>query len=392
MRRTRVALFPFAVAALVALTAAAAFAATVVVDDDGHAAPGNCGATTPAPATIQGGVDAANPGDTVQVCPGTYVGAVVVDKALTLNGAKSAVDGRTQSGGGSIVSAPSGPAFTLNADNVTVAGFTIKNSDVGVQTSNQHSGYLIQNNVITNNTIGIYLNSSNSLANEVRQNKISANNRAGSGSGDGIYSDQGLHNATIDRNAFLNQANAGVLFAAGPGTSNVSINDNRFSNMANSAVSFIDNVSQASIDHNNIVNSAINPNGGSAIFIGGSSNNVSVASNTITLANYSGVAIRDTASAITIANNTIKRAGGNGIDVSSSTSGATTTTGNVVKRNHGDGILYAAGTSGNQINHNTTAANAGFNCQDQSTGTGTAGTANTWSANTGGNSSPPGIC
>jgi hypothetical protein len=162
--------------------------------------------------------------------------------------------------------------------------------------------------------------------------------------------------------------------------------------MANSAVSFIDNVSQATIDHNSIVNASINPNGGSAIFIGGASNNIGVASNVITQANFSGVAIRGTASPIPIQNNQIKKAGGNGIDVSSSAANATTTTGNLVKRNHVDGILYGATTNGNHISNNTTGSNTGFNCEDQSTGAGTAGTANTWSSNTGDHSSPVGIC
>ena len=54
--------------------AAPALGATIPVDDDSMASPSNCNAATPASPTVQGGVNAAAPGDTVRVCPGTYAG------------------------------------------------------------------------------------------------------------------------------------------------------------------------------------------------------------------------------------------------------------------------------------------------------------------------------
>lgn len=53
-------------------------AATLVVDDDGHASASDCGAASVAASTIQAAVDAAASGDLVLVCPGNYDELVTV--------------------------------------------------------------------------------------------------------------------------------------------------------------------------------------------------------------------------------------------------------------------------------------------------------------------------
>src|SRR5436309_6845189 len=64
---------------------------TLVVDDD-HV---QCPAATYT--TIQAAVNAANAGDTVKVCAGTYHELVTVNKSITLKGAQAGVDARTAS-------------------------------------------------------------------------------------------------------------------------------------------------------------------------------------------------------------------------------------------------------------------------------------------------------
>ncbi|MFN8622765.1 MAG: DUF1565 domain-containing protein [Chloroflexota bacterium] len=59
---------------------AAAAGATRVVDSDGKGSATDCDASAPAFRTVQKAVNAADAGDTVLVCPGTYVGRVVIPK------------------------------------------------------------------------------------------------------------------------------------------------------------------------------------------------------------------------------------------------------------------------------------------------------------------------
>lgn len=84
--------------AIVGVLALAPFAhasdTRLVVDDDGRAKPGNCNASQSAFTRIQAAVDAADPGNTIHVCAGTFDEQVVVTKAdLRIVGAGS---GRTK--------------------------------------------------------------------------------------------------------------------------------------------------------------------------------------------------------------------------------------------------------------------------------------------------------
>ena len=374
------------------LTAPAAHAAsTLLVDDDGKGIPGDCSNPTPTFATIQGAVNAAAPGDTVQVCNGTYNESVNVAKTLTLKGNKAGVDGTTRgTSGESIVVAGNAPGFNLSANGITVDGFLVKNSLTGLTTSNANSGYIIQNNILINNTIGLYLNTVGGAATNslVQRNKLANNDRAGSSSGNGLYSDQGLTNVEIAQNLFTNDPNAGIFIAANPGSNGIHIHDNTLRNLTNSAIVLFDNVSSVTINHNTLVNGSRNLNGGSTIFVGGASSAVDITNNTITTPNFSGIAIRGSASGITISGNVERNGGGNGIDVSSAVASATTTTFNSTRDNLGDGILYQAGTNGNQINNNFSRKNKTFDCEDANG----AGTTNVWSTNDGVTESPPGIC
>jgi hypothetical protein len=106
---------------------------TLVVDDDGKAAVGDCDADVPAfSSEIQLAISAAAPGDTVFVCPGTYAEQVTIQKpGVTLEG--SGIDQTVVKPGTLSLTAPSlfsgqPLAYIILVDGVS--GVTIKNLTV----------------------------------------------------------------------------------------------------------------------------------------------------------------------------------------------------------------------------------------------------------------------
>ncbi|MCW3130447.1 MAG: right-handed parallel beta-helix repeat-containing protein [Methanophagales archaeon] len=118
--------------------------------------------------TIQGAVEMAEDGDTIVVCPGTYVENIEVDKSLTI---------RSENGPDSTIVQTKGPenhVFNVTADYVKISGFTIKGAikwgcwSPGINLYD--ADYcLISNNNCRDNWISIALKKSNN-------NSISDNN------------------------------------------------------------------------------------------------------------------------------------------------------------------------------------------------------------------------
>jgi hypothetical protein len=190
--------------------------AIIVVDDD-SACPGA------AFATIQGAINAAAVGDTIEVCAGTYNEDITINKDnLILIGAAS---------GTTTISGPSGgPGATIQitANNVTVAGFTITRfgnnttnwNDAGLNSAaiaiqgQAITGALIRDNIITGNRTGIDVNNSN--GHTVRNNVIDFN-RTGL-----IYRNQ-TDNQTVVENFITNNWTVGILFLDASGGSNTPV-------------------------------------------------------------------------------------------------------------------------------------------------------------------------
>jgi hypothetical protein len=227
---------------------------------------------------IGAAVAAASNGDQINVCAGTYPETVTVNKALTLRGAQAGVDARTRMvapAAESILNAPGG-SLSITASNVTVDGFTVQEGSAaplanGITLAANRSGHRILNNIIRDNTFGLYLNSNGAIQSVVRFNFFDSNNRAGAASGNAIYSDQGASNVLIEQNRFTGHASAAMVFA---GTqSNITVSSNQLVN-DNSMVFF--NSSAIVITGNSVTGSQ-----GSVIFIGGGNNGMSITCNSI---------------------------------------------------------------------------------------------------------------
>jgi len=442
--------------------------ATLYVDDD-HAQMPNAGFTS-----IQAAVNAAHPGDTIRVSPGTYNESVTVDKQLTILGSQSDVNQATgkngnangnQNGQGndddheendgkghgkdnhknphanktpapSIVEIPAGgtAGFNLTANDIVIRGFTIEDTDangnnaVGINTSRQTSGDVIANNIIQDTVFGIYLNTNGAHTTTVQNNLIRNNNNPGAASGNGIYSDQGASNVVIAHNLFTGQQNASIIFVGGPDAttsqSNITVTGN---SMINDAPMIFVNTTELQITKNTSTNSV-----GSGIFFGGGVTNAVVQNNTLTNGAFTGINLRTNTfgnaptpnNNIQIVGNTISGWGDDGIRLSAGANnilvsknkitgnhndgialeGELDTSNNLVngphdnrieqntlQRNVHDGIFADASAVNNLFSKNDAKGNGLYDYEDQSHGTGTAGTANTWTKNKGKTASPPGL-
>jgi pectin methylesterase-like acyl-CoA thioesterase len=116
----------------------------ILVDDDKVQCP------TAQFTTIQSAVDAANPGDTIRVCPGTYVEQVVVSKSLTIRGENGAIvmPSAVKVNGADIPSGTPVAAVILvtNASAVNIISLIVDGSNNGIaECSPDFKGILFQN-------------------------------------------------------------------------------------------------------------------------------------------------------------------------------------------------------------------------------------------------------
>ncbi len=361
--------------------------------------------------TIQNAVNAAASGDIILVGRGIYSETVTVTTPnLIFFGARAGMDariGRLNSIYESVVNATGAGAlagFIVEAANVVIDGFTIQGFSSPADGSgidlkgglNPATGALILNNILQNNSQALSMNFEGSapVTNVVIRRNLFRNNSVGSG--DGIFT-SGAQNVTIADNNFRGDPTVAIGIN---NCSNVSISGNT-SGRDGGFVIFT-GTTNAEFSHNQGQNflgsAALFPgSGGAAVAIGPGNDGLLISGNTLATGGTIGIAATTvfgsgTSQHVSISYNNVSQMEESGIVAQATTLVNSIIVGNMSWRNGADGIGVDAGNSGNFLVENVMRKNAGFDCRDSSTGSGTLGTNDTWYRNTGIASSPTGLC
>ncbi|WP_345637848.1 hypothetical protein [Rugosimonospora acidiphila] len=403
-------------------------AADVVPPPAGAVVVGVASATCPAPAfaTIGAAVAAVPDGSIVYVCAGLYAESVPITKNLTLLGAQFGVDartGRADPAEESIVSSPTGEfTYAGAATTGVIDGFTLRGAAVPVgdddgilAVTNAGDGYTWIDNIITANTTGINFRASGAVPTLINHNRITGNTAPGSSSGNGIFFTSGVaSNVTISDNAFAGNRPAINTTGVGDGVTrsqNLTIAGNTSVDDGNFVALFL--AQHVEISGNTIGRTNPNdPAAGSAMFVSGGNDDVTIANNTIDGGSASGVNLNNIfysanpSSGVRIADNTITRRL-NGVRVAASSTAGPVATGVTISGNQvrdagvgdpvsgpaagGNGIWLQGGAQFS-VTGNVARGSVSTDCRDETTGGGTAGTANTWTGDIGVTSFPAGLC
>ena len=354
--------------------------------------------------SIQAAVLAANPGDTIQVDPGTYTEQVKISTnshGVTLNNLKLQGAGQNsiiQFGSGAVVEISvatnvtldhftiqgtgSGPAFGVEVD--SAASATISNDDVTQINGPNGVGILVGlasagttgTATITHDTIekyqkgGIVVDNTGSSA-EIDHTTVTGSGPTSAIVQNGIQISRGatadVNHDTVSGNVFTpGTFTADGILLLSPGAVTVDHNTCDGNDVGIDCFG----ATKPDIDHNECDNDTFN-----------------------------GIVL-DTTTGADVNHNTTDQDGqgtfdpadhavDGGIVLYSATSN--TIDHNESKNNKGDGIFADKPSTGNTFDHNETGGNTRFDAEDLSTGTGTAGTANTWTQNHGNTSNPPGL-
>jgi hypothetical protein len=373
---------------LLLLGAGQALAATTrVVDKDGMATPSNCNSNTPTPyTTIQSAVDASGPNDTIKVCPATYS-----EQVRILGSTKNGITLTSTTRRAAVIQAP--PTFDRNrpdlvsveqARGVSIQRFTISGPIPDTAFCNELlvSGVRVKDNgsaKLTDNRITEIRSASPALRGCQNGFAVAVGRKF---EPDPTPTDPTNTTPTTgDANLFLNQIDKyqkGGVYADNEGTA---------LNMTGNAV--LGDGPNTQIGQNGVQISR-----GADAFVGANLVQDNTYTNPVGPGQASGFILfrdpGDTASNLRLSANLARR---NDTNIALFDIDRGTFENNrALDATFYDGIFVDEFSTGNRFEDNRAFGNPVYDCEDDSTGHGTAGTANTWKDNQGKKSSPPHIC
>ena len=404
--------------------------------------PANC-AKNAQFSTIQAAVTAAAAGDHIKVCPGTYVEQVTVPagkNGISLEGNGNPRDPNQPANQQTVIKAPATmtPPMSIvevsQSQNVKIMGFTISGPgggnchsiESGVRVDQGGSADIEQNHITKiedtppggcQSGIGILVGHA---AESTTGTATIKNNTVDQYQKGGIVVDNTGSYADVENNLVLGQGTAianiaanGIQVSRGATArvTNNTVAGNQFAGAESTGVESVgillyhpgnptdveNNTLQVQQDHQ--PPSAINDVG---IYDQASSGGVMIDNNNVFGQAFNGIVLDGDSGSTVVQNNkvadtTTHFGGSNGVDSGDGFLVFDGTIGSLLQNNQStnnaeDGFHLDNTTSNNTLKDNQASGNTTFDCADDSTGSGTAGTANTWMNDHGMTSSPPGLC
>ena len=390
--------------------------------------------------TIQAAVNAAVAGDSIIVARATYNENVTIPVAVNLQGAEKGIDPnsgtRSDPTNESIVTG----TLSVTASNASINGFIVRNpSGDGIFVADGVGKTQIVDDILQGNRVGLVLHrdTGTSISDDLIEDSIGPNVDIIRGSGDdferntieaagaggsipedGMDVEQGSSGIKIEHNVISFNTGTGLSLSQ---TSSDTVSGNTLSgnevdigvvqantntlesNLVEDAVT--DGIEVGNSGGNKIENNTVTGNGtggqGQGILLSTVSS-TTVSGNTVSNNRTDGIEAVAGSSGVSISNNTVSNNGGDGIALSA-TSGSQLASntisgngngirllssnnnqihGNSVQNSRNDGIWLDSLSAGNQVTTNVASGSGGFDAEDDSSGSGTAGTANSWIGNT----------
>lgn len=354
------------------------------VDDDGLAGPTKCGTLTLAETSIQAAVDASGPGDTILVCPGDYAGPITIDSVnnLKVRGTKPWAAHVAGSGGGDLI-------HIQGVTGTRIQWLELRDAFPGGPC----------------NAVASMIGVQNAPNTQIRANHLGVNGTETIG-GCGGYS-RGVFvdssdGAVVSFNRIIDFQQLGIVVEI---LSNSMVRGNTLRyNHVTSPVAFgnpnsigilVDGAGSGNRVLGNVIGSPATagvstPRLGEGIFLAFNQPSARVRTNRISNVN-SGIDVHFLTGA-EITGNRILNSDATGMNLLS-LGGDSLVQGNVVRGSGQQGVLVSGTLNlGAQFLNNDFRFNTGLDCDDDTTGSGTAGTANTWTNDLGLTDDPDGIC